>query len=410
MPNEDALFSESKTKIGTQETGEKETKGQKEDTAIQFIRGFAKLLRDRAFYPKEHPQIIRSMANLEDWGTRLFLKRKQRIFVFIDDQVYIDDLLVKEESNPAEIARLFIEKQVEALSLRAGLTASEIRQFANHFCNSDNQGSKSPFQTLHISVGKLALEDNGAKQMHPQFDNFGTTALKNDLHYRRYAEEVKTIRDIYVDWKSMKTSLIQNVGNIMQKLENSLFANVHSFIPLRDLKVHDEYTYVHAINLSILTMAQAEALGFSKKEIHAFGIGAMLHDVGKTQVAVEVLNKKGKLNAEEAEAMKSHPRLGALLLLEYPEIPKVAAIVAYEHHLKFDGSGYPDMRQHRQQHIASRLTSISDYFDAMRANRSYRAALEPQEIIVQMKKEKGSGLDPVLFDKFHALVKSRKLV
>jgi HD-GYP domain-containing protein (c-di-GMP phosphodiesterase class II) len=178
-------------------------------------------------------------------------------------------------------------------------------------------------------------------------------------------------------------------------------------IPLAELKSYDEYTHVHAINLSILTMAQAESLGYAKEAIHAFGMGALLHDVGKTQVAVDVLHKAGKLTPEEQEQMQTHPVHGAAQLLRHPEIPRVAVIVAYEHHLKYDRSGYPKLTRDRPQHIASRLAAVADHYDAMRSNRPYRDAMEPAQIFEIMEKNKGKDLDPELVDHFFAMMKSR---
>ena len=135
-----------------------------------------------------------------------------------------------------------------------------------------------------------------------------------------------------------------------------------------------------------------------------YGIGI------KAQVSREVLHKQGKLTVQEFEEMKSHTALGAKALLQHPEVPPVAVIVAYEHHLKYDGNGYPAMTRKRRPHIASRIISISDQFDAMRSNRPYRDAMPAEKIVAIMEQNKGTDLDPTLLEHFLGLLKARKVI
>ncbi|MFQ5949559.1 MAG: HD-GYP domain-containing protein, partial [Nitrospiria bacterium] len=368
-------------------------------SAEQFLKAITKVLRDRALYPKDHPQVLAKMTDLHTALQHLFSGRNERTFVFIEDQIYIDDLLIgRGDENLSDIARLFLEKQVEVLTLREGLSMDELRSFADVLSASRNEkGEKQNFQSLHLTSGKLKLQKKEGEQVSPILKNLGAAIPKTDLKQVRFREEGKVLKDIYVDWKTAEKGFVKNVGKIMEVLEKSLFANFNSLIPLGSLKSYDEYTYVHAINLSILTMAQAQCWGFSKEAIHAFGIGAVLHDVGKTEVPVEVLHKSGRLTEEEFSEMKSHPLRGAILLLQYPEIPRVAAIIAFEHHLRYDLKGYPAIKHNHPQHIGSRLTALSDQFDAMRSNRPYRDALKADQILEIMEKDKGTGLDPDLF-------------
>ncbi len=379
--------------------------------AEKFLRAMAKILVDRALYPENHPKIMASMNDLHQLLENLFIEKDHRIFVFIEDQIYIDDRLIKGDANQAAIAQIFTDKGIEVLTLLTGLKQEELHLFVEYLAAPKTENVALPrFQSHFITLGKLALEEDGKTKIMPSLQNLNMAIHKNGKAENRYSEETKVLRDLYLDWSGVQTALIKNVGKIMLTLETSLFSNMSSLIPLAELKSYDEYTYVHAINIAILTMAQAEAQGYSKEAIHAFGTGAMLHDVGKTEVAVKVLHKQGKLTEAEFEQMKSHPTRGAMMLLGFPEIPRVAAIVAYEHHLKYNCSGYPTMKQSRPQHIASRFTAIADQFDAMRSNRPYRDAMAPKKILEIMEDGKGAEIDPGLFDEFLVLIKNRKVI
>ena len=218
------------------------------------------------------------------------------------------------------------------------------------------------------------------------------------------------MREIYRDEESIEKTLLANLGNVMHRLETRLFEQIQCVIPLAVLGSFEEYIYVHAINLCLLSMAQGEALGYSREVIRAVGMGALLHDIGETHSNLKRSRSEWKLSAVQVDQIKSHPVHGAAFLLEFPEIPRVSALIVYEHHLKYDGTGYPAMIQNRSQHIASRLVAISDQFDAMRSHRPEQAALHPDQILAVMKAEKGTGLDPYLFEQFQTLIKSRKIV
>ncbi|HUK55745.1 MAG TPA: HD domain-containing phosphohydrolase [Nitrospiria bacterium] len=383
----------------------------------KFLRALSKFLWDRALYPENHPQILVDVSTLQTALSLLFSERPERVFVFIEDQIFVDDrLLPNAQRNTGDIAKFLRERQVDAFILRQGLTWNEFGPFLNSLLTSKQESSKQEssrkpaFHSPHIEIRELSSVE-GTKPVVPSIiQDLGFSVSKTASKKTRFVDEAKLIRDIYTDWNTTQEALVNLVVKIMHVLEKGLFENHQSFIPLADLKSYDEYTYVHAINLAILTMAQAESMGFPKEAVHAFGVGALLHDVGKTQVPIDVLNKQGKLSPEEFEEMKKHPVHGAVVLLQYPEIPPIAAIVAYEHHLKYDGTGYPSMKQKRTPHVASRFTSISDQFDAMRSNRPYRDALPPEKIFELMQESRGTGLDPDLLDHFIAFMKSRKII
>lgn len=393
--------------------------------ALKFLRAVLKIVRDRSFYPKNHPQIINGMDKLDVLLAALFEERTERIFVFIDGQVYIDDLLAGEENNLNEIAQLFYNKKLEALSLRKGLSMGELRLLVDHLANPETPSEESsPFQALHIGIGTLQFGENGEKQIIPLFKKFGVNLPRQGEHQGRFTDEIELLREIYSGDEQMKKRLLSHVGNVLHRLETRLFENITSVIPLAHFSSFEEYLYVHAINLCLLTMAQAAALGYSQKIIRTVGMGALLHDIGKTRILtareqngqildlspvrpLKPLHSDWKLSDAEIEDIKNHPAQGALLLLEFPEIPRIAALIVYEHHLKYDGSGYPKMTQKRTQHIASRLTAISDQFDAMRSRRPEH--FPPHEILEAMQSEKGTGLDPCLFEKFGTLIKSRSI-
>jgi putative nucleotidyltransferase with HDIG domain len=178
-------------------------------------------------------------------------------------------------------------------------------------------------------------------------------------------------------------------------------------LPLAPLKQHDEYTFVHTINVAILSTALSEAIGFDSCAAHEVSIAAMLHDVGKQVIPAEILNKDGLFNPEERRIMEQHPVEGARILINTPNIPDLATIVAYEHHVRADGSGYPKMPRGWKLNLASRVVQLTDVFDALRTDRPYRQGMPVPKIVELMKSDVGTFFDADLLQIFLARVVSR---
>jgi HD-GYP domain-containing protein (c-di-GMP phosphodiesterase class II) len=167
---------------------------------------------------------------------------------------------------------------------------------------------------------------------------------------------------------------------------------------------------MHAARVTIFSIIQAKALGLEGDVMHDIGIAGLLHDVGKTFVSTEILDKKEALNDGEWAEVKKHPVYGAMYLSAFHNVPKLAVVTAFEHHMKYDGSGYPDTkRRGRRQHILSQIIAISDFFDALRTERPYRKALEVPEILGIMRESSGKDFNPLLVDNFASSVLRAKV-
>lgn len=141
--------------------------------------------------------------------------------------------------------------------------------------------------------------------------------------------------------------------------------------------------------------------GLDTKEVEKLKMASPMHDIGKVGIPDAILNAPRKLSKDEFEIMKTHAQLGYnMLKYSNKEILKAAAIVAKEHHEKFDGSGYPDGLKGDKIHIFGRITAIADVFDALGSERAYKKAWELDKILELFQKEKGKHFDPILAELF----------
>jgi putative nucleotidyltransferase with HDIG domain len=181
---------------------------------------------------------------------------------------------------------------------------------------------------------------------------------------------------------------------VVKLLSVAMHSEQDVVVPLVQLKSVDQYTTTHSINVSCLSMALAEHLNFVSSDVRSIGEAALLHDVGKTRIPLEVLNKKGKLNDAEWKLIQSHTVEGARILLASGAGMELAATVAYEHHLSFNGEGYPRLTYPRQTHEVSRLIQVCDVYDALRTRRPFRPPWPATRTVKFLEEKAGTHLDP----------------
>jgi len=170
---------------------------------------------------------------------------------------------------------------------------------------------------------------------------------------------------------------------------------------LSHAKSREEYSYIHATNVSVLSIFQMKTLGVKESLfLRDIGIAGLLHDIGKLFISGDTLGKKGVLEEKEWAVIKLHPLHGARFLSSIRGLAPLVTIVAFEHHLKYDGQGYPQLNVFKNQHICSQVVSISDCFDALRSTRPYRKGLEIKEILAIMQKDTSHAFNPFLLENF----------
>jgi HD-GYP domain-containing protein (c-di-GMP phosphodiesterase class II) len=193
---------------------------------------------------------------------------------------------------------------------------------------------------------------------------------------------------------------VKRVKRAVQLIVDQVLNNETSVVGLTTIRDYDEYTFTHSVNVCIFSVALGKKLGFSRLQLYDLGLGALLHDVGKARVPVEILNKTTGLDEREWRVMQAHPWLGALTLFTmrtYDETPYRAILVAHEHHMKTDFTGYPRTVRPRDLGIFSRIVAVADGFDAATTRRSYQTTpIEPDQVLREMWQNPKRGYDVIL--------------
>src|SRR5205085_5350370 len=199
------------------------------------------------------------------------------------------------------------------------------------------------------------------------------------------ASDIAAIRQMYsnavasaeVAWRSAETEGVPDAPAALETVEglaDAVTQNRTALMALTAMRDYDNYTFTHMVNVSILAMAQARALGIDGKLLREFGMSALMHDIGKVRTPKEILNKPDKLTDQEFVIMRRHVVDGAEILRRTPEMPILAPVVAFEHHLRNDGTGYPFGVKRPTLNLGTMMCGIADVYDAMRSQRAYQQA------------------------------------
>ena len=189
----------------------------------------------------------------------------------------------------------------------------------------------------------------------------------------------KAVSDVIHNVKSGHAIDTASTNEVSKTLVNDVLSAPDAIMNLMDIKSFDDYTFTHNINVATISLFIGEALGLGKDDLFELGMGCMLHDVGKINIPIEILNKNGKLTDQEFAQMKSHPMKGFEILQRSKNISERAKRVALEHHEKFDGSGYPNRIRGNSISLFGRICAVADVYDALTTDRPYRVAMQPYD-------------------------------
>jgi HD-GYP domain-containing protein (c-di-GMP phosphodiesterase class II) len=225
---------------------------------------------------------------------------------------------------------------------------------------------------------------------------------------RTYARSVAVTREVINSLRMGRTANVKRVKRAVQTIVDQVLNNESSLLGLTTLRDFDEYTFTHSVNVCIFSVALGRKLGLSKLQLYDLGMAALFHDVGKSRVPLEVLNKEGGLTEEEWRILQAHPWLGVLTLFGlrgYGEIPYRGMIVAFEHHMKTDLTGYPKSIRPRSLSIFSKVIAVADGFDAATSRRIYQTVpIQPDQVLKEMWENPRRGYDPVVVKAFINLI------
>lgn len=221
---------------------------------------------------------------------------------------------------------------------------------------------------------------------------------------KTFFRAVAVTRAIMTTSKLSQQVDLRRAKRVVQTMVDLLMEEEFSLLGLTTLKQYDDYTFIHSVNVCVLSIAIGKRLGLDRKRLSELGVAALLHDIGKTEIPRTVTRKPGKFDKEEWDLMKQHPALGVRVLVRlkgFSDLAMKSIVVAFEHHMGYNLTGYPAIREPRPLHLFSRIVTVADCFDAMTTQRIYSDEAKPRDkALSHMLSQSGRLFDPLLLKVF----------
>jgi HD-GYP domain-containing protein (c-di-GMP phosphodiesterase class II) len=348
----------------------------------ELLRAMSSGRQVYALYPGRHPKRTDAARELRDLVLRLREERAGHPVVFVTDgNFYLGPTLLAWESLTLYgLVHAFAEASVQSLEFLPDTSEADMDALLRLLSGEPDARSEL------VSVG--------VNRAGPATPPEGVEATMTEL-LQRYAAGLDLLRQTAARLLAGRPADLDATVRLTEHLADLISSDPAQALLLTTVKSYDEYTYHHMVNVCILSLALARALGLPREHAVALGIGGLLHDVGKVKVPAEILQHDGALDEEQWRLIQRHPVDGAgLVLITSRNAYHPAVATVLEHHAAFDGSGYPTLSARRSPSLPARIVAVADCFDALTSKRAYRKPEERRQALSLIQAGAGRSFDP----------------
>ena len=359
----------------------------------------------RAFklYPPTHPAIPRSVEQLLAALAEYHAEGVDVPLTFLEDELLLGEQILSEESELfGQLIGEMTAIGATSVTFARGLDFDELGR-AIRVLGADSIDMEAA-GGLESLVAAAELQHVRILSVRP-VERIAETELDDSERARTaYVEALDLMREMNHLVSTSGVLSINRVRSTIRDLVSNVLTNRFAMVGLSGLKNYDEYTFYHSVNVAILSLGLGSMISTDPRFLSSLGVGALLHDLGKLGLDLDVLNKPGALSAEEWDMVRAHPIEGAEGAATVHGLDKAAVVIIMEHHMRHDLTGYPRRQHPRPQNLASRIVAIADAYDAMTSRRAYSAARLPDEALAILANSAGTAFDPALVPLFVSLL------
>ena len=351
------------------------------------LKGINSTIKGKKLYPAGHPATTTPMAKAYQVISEL-LKTNNKIFIGMakDVLVFEETPFMDAEKNLGEFIYQIKAREIEGIIFEKGLMQNEFFGFID-ILSGDNtlkgkelQNMLTAKNILHISVKSISK--------------------RNILE--AYNDAVNVVKDTMNQIRMGKIPQSKEIIKVNDEMTELILTNKSAMMGLTMIKNYDNYLFNHSVNVNILAISLAQHMNYNKSDLHIVGIAALLHDVGKTGVAEDIIKKPAGLSGEEWELVKQHPLLGSKIIEKMDDIAKLVGRIIYEHHIRYDHSGYPNAES--PLHPMTMIVNIADAYDALTTLRVYQKPHHPVDAVKVMNSLSGKHFEPNTLKAFIGMV------
>jgi HD-GYP domain-containing protein (c-di-GMP phosphodiesterase class II) len=357
------------------------------------------------FYPLENATVQNALDQLHRIIRRILDREDAIQLRLVGDFLFLNEARLRLDLSDyvsfSYVAGLFHRHGVGQVTISAGLERQHLVPFLALLVEEGAGGEgafenflarleSSKAQNIEVDPVKEIVEDIGMEA-----DDRAKEAAKIT-----YFQSVHVAREVLTDARLGRAVNLRRVKRAVQSIVDQVLNNETSILGMTSLRDYDEYTFTHSVNVCIISVVIGQRLGLSKLQLYELGLGALFHDIGKQRIDAAIVTKAGRLTNDEWNWMRRHPTEGLLALFwmrGLADVPYRAMLMAYEHHMKQDLTGYPKNKRARTPTLFSHIVATADGFDAATSKRSYQhQPWPPDEVLREMRDNPKRGFDPLL--------------
>jgi HD-GYP domain-containing protein (c-di-GMP phosphodiesterase class II) len=364
-------------------------------------------LRAIRLYPLENAAVQNAAEDLADVAGALIEHEHELEIRVSGEFVFINTVRLRLDldnyASFSQLLSLFRSSGIGSLHLHSRPQVKEWQRFLALVLVPSQD---PPATRFHQLMGRLEQQGLTLFQLgepHGSADD-DERAKSKEVAKKTYSQSVAVTKDLMTSVRMGRSPNIKKIKRVVQGIVDQILNEETSLIGLTTIRDYDEYTFTHSVNVCIFSVALGKRLGFNKLQLYDLGMAALFHDIGKSRVPSEIINKADGLNEDEWRLIAAHPWMGALALFQLrgqQELPYRAMVVAHEHHMKLDMTGYPRPIRPRSLSMFSKIVAVADGFDAATSRRSYQTTpLNPAQVMLEMRDNPRRGMDPVVVKAF----------
>ncbi len=368
-----------------------------------FLGAFYAALQAMKLFPVENQTVQKALDDLHS-AARKVLDREGVIELgMVGDFVFINDVRLRLDLSTyaafSLVSNSLAKHRIGAITVQKGVERTEWPPFLSLLLQKADRESRA-YEDFSARLAGSPVEHIEAGPERERADLDEDDNVSKEAAKRAYFQTVEVAKNVLGDTRLGKSVNARRVKRAVQSIVDQVLNNETSMMGMTALREYDDYTYTHCVNVCIFSVVLGQKLGLTKLQLYELGLGALFHDLGKMRIDPEITNKTGALTEEEFHEMQQHTTEGLLALFNmhgFGEVPFRAMLMAYEHHMKIDLTGYPKNRRLRSPTLFSRIVAVADGFDAATTQRVYvDRAWRPEEALKEMRDNLRRGYDPLL--------------
>jgi len=380
---------------------------QVEDAGKGIVNQLAAIIRTSQIHNPQNVAVIKAIDRMLALLGIVFAEEDKAFIEMVGEYFYLNEARIKVPMDQLMsfdyLVKEFTKLNLGNVTFSDGVTAEDIQAFLKVYL--EVALSDEPFEELAAGLAGVPSITVGAPRVEQEEE------VETDIRKTvkaTYFNAVSFTKGVFDKIKSGEKANVTRAKRVVQSMVDLLLQQEDLMMGMTAIKDYDDYTYHHCVNVSIVSIAMGQKLGLSKTSLQELGLVALFHDTGKIEVPPEVLNKPTQFTEDEWRIIKKHPMWGVRAILRmkgFDDLSIKAAIVAYEHHIYEDNTGYPDRRFPNPLDLFTRIVSLADQYDGMTSSRVYsRTPMSPEKALSLMLERVGPQLDPLLFKYFVNMV------